>query len=131
MMKNISSVAKEVGLSTKTIRYYESIALTSEPIRGDNGYRYYNKRIIDELNFVKRARDAGFNLEECKELVHLYKSEERTAAQVKALMLDKITDIEARIAILQGMHSTLLSLASSCKGDNSSECAILDQLSIE
>lgn len=131
MMKNISAVAKEVGLSTKTIRYYESISLTSHPIRGDNGYRYYNQHIIDELNFVKRARDAGFNLEECKELVHLYKSEERTAAQVKALTLEKIADIESRIAILQGMHSTLLSLASSCKGDNSSQCAILDQLSIE
>ncbi|MFT7682875.1 MAG: MerR family copper efflux transcriptional regulator [Moritella dasanensis] len=131
MMKNISAVAKQVGLSTKTIRYYESIALTSEPVRGDNGYRYYNQRIIDELSFVKRARDAGFNLEECKELVHLYNSEERTAAQVKALTLEKIADIESRIAILQGMHSTLLSLASACKGDNSSQCAILDQLSVE
>lgn len=131
MMKNISMVAKEVGLSAKTVRYYESIGLISEPLRGDNGYRYYNKQIITELNFVKRARDAGFNLEECKELVHLYKSEDRTAAQVKALTLEKITDIEARIAILQGMHSTLLSLASSCKGDNSSSCAILDQLSTD
>lgn len=130
-MKNISMVAKEVGLSAKTVRYYESIGLISEPVRGDNGYRYYNKQITTELNFVKRARDAGFNLEECKELVHLYKSEDRTAAQVKALTLEKITDIEARIAILQGMHSTLLSLASSCKGDNSSSCAILDQLSTD
>lgn len=130
-MKNISTVAKEVGLSAKTVRYYESIGLISEPLRGDNGYRYYNKQTIAELNFVKRARDAGFNLEECRELVNLYNSEERTAAQVKALTLEKIVDIESRIAILQGMHSTLLSLASSCKGDNSSQCAILDQLSVE
>ena len=130
-MKNISTVAKEVGLPSKTIRYYESIGLTSAPERGDNGYRYYNQQCITELLFVKRARAAGFNLEECKELVVLYKNENRTAAQVKALTLDKIADIENRITILQGMHETLTGLAAACKGDGSSECAILDQLSHE
>jgi MerR family copper efflux transcriptional regulator len=130
-MKNISAVAKEVGLSAKTVRYYESIGLTSAPIRGENRYRYYNQDIINELNFVKRARAAGFNLEECKELINLYKDENRTAAQVKTLTLEKIADIEERIATLQGMLSTLQSLASSCRGDNSPHCSILEQLSNE
>lgn len=130
-MKSISTIAKEVGLPAKTIRYYESIGLTSSPERGDNGYRYYSHKLVLELLFVKRARAAGFNLEECKELIQLYKSENRTAAQVKSLTLDKINDIESRIAILQGMHDTLSSLASSCRGDDSPECAILDQLSHE
>ncbi|MFT5880740.1 MAG: MerR family copper efflux transcriptional regulator [Moritella sp.] len=130
-MKNISAVAKEVGLSAKTVRYYESIELTSAPIRGENGYRCYNQSIINELNFVKRARAAGFNLEECKELINLYKNENRTAAQVKALTLEKIADIEERIVTLQGMLSTLQSLASSCRGDNSPHCSILEQLSNE
>lgn len=130
-MKNISSAAKESGLSVKTVRYYESIGLTSEAIRGDNGYRYYNAALITELVFIKRARDAGFNIEECKELISLYKSESRTAAQVKSLTLDKIADIESRIKHLQEMHKTLSELASHCRGDASSSCAILDQLSHE
>lgn len=130
-MKNISAVAKEVGLSAKTVRYYESIGLTSSPIRGENGYRCYNQNMINELNFVKRARAAGFNLEECKELIQLQNDEHRTAAQVKALTLEKIADIEERIATLQGMLSTLQSLASTCRGDNSPHCAILEQLSNE
>lgn len=130
-MKNISQAAKAVGLSAKTIRYYESIGLTSPPQRGDNGYRYYNHSSINDLCFVKRARDAGFNLEECKELMQLYKNENRTAAQVKSLTLDKISDIEGRIEKLQGMLVTLKSLAASCHGGNSSDCSILKQLSKE
>ena len=131
LRKNISTAAKEVGLSAKTIRYYESIGLSSTPERGDNGYRYYSAAIIAELSFIKRARAAGFNLDECKELINLQRNEQRTSAEVKALTLGKIADLEARIKVLQTMHQTLVDLAASCKGDSSPCCAILTQLGTE
>ena len=81
---NISKVAKATGLTAKTIRYYESIGLISSPVRSDNGYRSYTDASLRELRFVKRARETGFNLEECQELLALYRDEHRTSAQVKS-----------------------------------------------
>lgn len=68
---NISKVAKATGLTAKTIRYYESIGLITAPVRSDNGYRSYTEGALRELRFVKRARETGFNLEECQELLAL------------------------------------------------------------
>lgn len=72
---NISKVAKATGLTAKTIRYYESIGLITAPVRSDNGYRSYTEGALRELRFVKRARETGFNLEECQELLALYRDE--------------------------------------------------------
>lgn len=84
---NISKVAKATGLTAKTIRYYESIGLISSPVRSDNGYRSYTDASLRELRFVKRARETGFNLEECQELLALYRDEHRTSAQTMEVMV--------------------------------------------
>ena len=125
---NISKVAKATGLTAKTIRYYESIGLISPPVRSENGYRSYAEGALRELNFVKRARETGFNLEECQELLALYRDEHRTSAQVKALAQEKIVDLRARIAGLQAMLSSLEGLVGCCQGNERPECPILDKL---
>ena len=124
---NISKVAKATGLTAKTIRYYESIGLITAPVRSDNGYRSYSDGALRELRFVKRARETGFNLEECQELA-LYRDEHRTSAQVKKLAQEKIVDLRARIAGLQAMLGALEEVVSCCHGDTSPECPILDEL---
>ncbi|BEE11267.1 MULTISPECIES: Cu(I)-responsive transcriptional regulator [Aeromonas] len=125
---NISKVAKATGLTAKTIRYYESIGLISAPVRSDNGYRSYTEGALRELRFVKRARETGFNLEECQELLALYRDEHRTSAQVKKLAQEKIVDLRSRIAGLQAMLSSLEGLVGCCHGDENPECPILDEL---
>ena len=125
---NISKVAKATGLTAKTIRYYESIGLISAPVRSDNGYRSYTEGALRELRFVKRARETGFNLEECRELLALYRDEHRTSAQVKKLAQEKIVDLRSRIAGLQAMLTSLEGLVCCCHGDENPECPILDEL---
>ena len=123
---NISKVAKATGLTAKTIRYYESIGLIAPPIRSENGYRSYSDGALRELSFVKRARETGFNLEECRELLALYRDEHRTSAQVKKLAQEKIVDLRARIAGSQAMLASLEAVVSCCHGDERPECPILD-----
>ncbi|QET80562.1 Cu(I)-responsive transcriptional regulator [Aeromonas veronii] len=125
---NISKVAKATGLTAKTIRYYESIGLITAPVRSDNGYRSYTEGALRELRFVKRARETGFNLEECQELLALYRDEHRTSAQVKKLAQEKIVDLRARIAGLHAMLTSLEGLVCCCHGDENPECPILDEL---
>ena len=126
---NISEAARQSGLSTKTIRYYEDIGLVAAAERAENGYRQYRSREVEELRFLARARDVGFNLDECRQLLDLQRNEERQSRHARELVLEKCQDIEQRIAHLKEMQTQLESLAARCRGDEGPDCAILDQLS--
>src|SRR5690606_30428640 len=99
------------------------------PARGENGYRTYSQRHLDELTLLRQARQVGFNLEECKELVHLFNDPARHSADVKARTLHKVAEIERHIEELQSMRQQLLTLAAACPGDDSADCPIIDNLS--
>ncbi|MDV2856581.1 Cu(I)-responsive transcriptional regulator [Oceanimonas sp. CAM02] len=125
---NISKVARLTGLTAKTLRYYESIGLIPEPERTDNGYRSYNDSLLRRIRFIKNAREAGFNLDECRELLILHDNECRTSAEVKALTLAKIAELEQRIAQMQQLLQGLRCLADQCHGDQQPECPIMEAL---
>ncbi len=126
---NISIVAKKTGLTSKAIRFYEDKGLVTPPLRGDNGYRSYTQQHINELTLLRQARQVGFNLEECGELVNLFNDPARHSADVKARTLQKVSEIERHIVELESMRKQLLSLAASCPGDDSANCPIIDNLS--
>lgn len=125
---NISEAARLSGLSSKTIRYYESVGLVKHPKRGENGYRDYQTRDIDILIFLNHARQVGFSLQECKQLLQLYRNPQRQSAHVKSLVLEKIEEIEEKLKYLHRMKATLTDLAEQCAGDEGPSCAIIDTL---
>ncbi|MBB3324104.1 MULTISPECIES: Cu(I)-responsive transcriptional regulator [Atlantibacter] len=126
---NISDVAKKTGLTSKAIRFYEEKGLVTPPLRSENGYRSYTQSHLDELTLLRQARQVGFNLEECKELVHLFNDPGRRSADVKARTLQKVAEIERHIVELNDMRAQLLALAESCPGDDGADCPIMDNLS--
>lgn len=125
---NISDVAKKTGLTSKTIRFYEEKALITAPIRSDNGYRHYSARHVEELTLLRQARQVGFNLDECRELVALFNDPARHSADVKARTLQKVAEIERHISELGEMRQRLLTLAEQCPGDEGAECPIINNL---
>ncbi len=48
----IGELANTAGVTTKTIRYYESIGVLEEPARTESGYRMYGPGSIERLDFV-------------------------------------------------------------------------------
>jgi len=128
---NISAAAKKTGLSSKTIRYYESIGLVDIAKRADNGYRDYNEADVSQLKFLQRARATGFSIEECRQLIELSQNPSRRSAHVKDLVMEKVGKVEVQIQELTHMHETLLAMASHCAGDEEPQCAIIDELKHE
>lgn len=126
---NISEAAARSGLAAKTIRYYEEIGLAPAPNRGANGYRRYGEPEIDRLRFLSRARSLGFSVEECRELLGLYGNRERRSADVKAIALARIGEIDRRIREMEALRRCLEDLAARCHGDDKPDCPILDDLS--
>ncbi|AEC16646.1 DNA-binding transcriptional regulator CueR [Gallibacterium anatis UMN179] len=125
----INEVAKLTNLSTKAIRFYEQKGLIAPPDRSVNGYRQYNMQHIEALNLIREAREIGFSLPECEQLLALYRNPHRRSADVKAQTLAKIDEIDAQIAKLQQMRTKLSALAAQCPGDDSENCPIINSLS--
>ena len=55
----IGELAATAGVTTKTIRYYESIGLLPEPARTPSGYRDYDETYADRLTFIRRSGAFG------------------------------------------------------------------------
>ena len=125
---NIGLVSQICGLPAKTIRYYEDIKLV-KPARSSNGYRDYSHIQTNTLVFLKRARELGFSIEECRSLLSLYQDKNRESFDVKRLAMAKIKQIDSRIRELKSLNDTLRDLAENCHGDSRPDCPILDQLS--
>lgn len=125
---NIGTVAKSSGVPAKTIRYYEEIGLIPPAARAENGYRDYTRRDVEMLRFIHRARALGFPIKDVGRLVRLWQDTGRASADVKALALRQIADVEARIAELQAIRRTLVHLTERCHGDDRPDCPILDDL---
>lgn len=125
---NIGEAAGLTGLPPKTIRYYEEIGLVVPSARRANGYRDYSEHDVRLLQFVARARSLGFSVENCRDLLSLYRDQHRASADVKALALARIEDIERKIRELQAMQATLEDLVARCHGDHRPDCPILRDL---
>ncbi len=126
---NISEAARRSGLSAKTIRYYEDIGLIAPARRGDNGYRQYEGSSLEQLQFLARARDVGFDIDECRQLLQLQQDSSRQSKHARALVLEKSEQLQARIDKLLSMQRVLQEMAGRCRGDEGPDCAILEDLS--
>ena len=124
----IGQAAKASGASVKMIRHYEAIGLVAPAGRRDSNYRDYTPEDVARLRFVRRARDLGFAIERIRDLLALWSDRGRSSSEVKRIALDHIADLEARIAGMREMVSTLHHLADGCAGDGRPDCPIIEGL---
>jgi Cu(I)-responsive transcriptional regulator len=125
---NIGEAARESGVTAKMIRYYESVDLLAPKGRTDAGYRVYGRQEIHTLRFIRQARHLGFSVDDIRKLLGLWQDRSRASAEVKAIALQHVADLERRIAELSQMRDTLAHLAEHCHGDGRPDCPILESL---
>ena len=125
---NISTASKAADLPVKTVRYYADIGLVSAPFRSEAGYRTYDDGSVRKLVFVRRAREFGFSVDECRELLSLYEDQYRSSADVKRIATKRLEEIAKKQQELQSLHDELAHLVDACKGDHRPDCPIIDGL---
>ena len=127
-MQRISAAARCAGLPVKTVRYYANIGLVEPTGRSAAGYRLYSQADVAKLEFVGRARRYSFSIEQCRDLLDLYEDAARPSAEVKRITLEKVAEIDDRIAELYTLRDELLRLAKTCHGDARPDCPIIGEL---
>jgi DNA-binding transcriptional MerR regulator len=95
-LARIQEVAAEIGLTPRSIRYYEEIGLLEPAARSDGDYRLFDDDDVERLRFIKGLRDdAGFSLAEIGALL-----EDERARSRNRLRFKETTDLTERRAIL-------------------------------
>ena len=67
----IGELAREAGVKTDTVRFYERQGILPEPSRTAAGYRVYGDGELRRIRFVKRAQSLGFSLDEIRRILSL------------------------------------------------------------
>ena len=127
----ISQIAKGSNVNIETVRYYEKRGLISEPPRSESGYRMFPKEVIQDIQFIKRAQDIGFTLEEIKKLLLASHNENFRSEDMYQFANHKIQEIDSKINELSHMKSLLEDLAAKCPGSGvpKDQCPIMKNLS--
>lgn len=103
---SIGDVAREAGIATSAVRYYESIGLLPAPSR-QSGQRRYDPSTIRTIGFIKLAQHAGFTMLEIQTLLHGFPTETSPSARWKELAEHKLLEIQTQLEHILEMKRTL------------------------
>ena len=92
----IGELAELVGMSPRTIRYYEEIGLLNSIKRMEGGKRVYRDKDIQRLKFIKRLKYLGLTLSEMHELEDIYQMH-RTNRKVLPRLLELLDNHVGKI----------------------------------
>lgn len=127
--KTIGWVAKQAGVNTQTVLYYERRGLLPAPPRSISGYRLFNDETVQRIQFIKRAKELGFTLKQVITLLELQNTEHASCAEVSRMAANHLHDIASKIHDLESMRDTLMPLLEACpKKGTVKSCPIIESL---
>ncbi|MDP5030158.1 MAG: MerR family transcriptional regulator [Paraglaciecola sp.] len=127
----ISELAKKVGISAHTLRYYEKAGLLSPSQRNQNNYREYTQEDVATTKFILACKESGFSLAETSALLAIKDNKDQHAcAEAKLITRNKIEEISQQISQLKNMQTTLIDLEKYCCGgpESAEFCTIISTL---
>ncbi len=118
----IGELGQRADVSTKTIRYYESLGLLSDPERTPSGYRDYDDHAVERLRFIRDAQASGLSLAEIASVLELKAAGERSCQHTTALLDRHLVEIDEQIVRLVAARDQLAELAKRAKSLDPSAC---------
>jgi DNA-binding transcriptional MerR regulator len=108
----IGELAARVGMTERTIRYYEEVGLLESVKRLDGGIRVYTDDDVRRLKFIQKLKVLGLSLQEMNELEGMYKTHRSNRAVLPRLieLLDAhLRTVDGRIAELHALRDEIRS----------------------
>jgi Hg(II)-responsive transcriptional regulator len=122
----IGLLARAAQVNIETVRYYQTRKLLPIP-RSIGAFRYYPVELVERIQFIKRAQELGFSLEEIRELLRLNDGADRPS--IRKIARARLEQIEKKLRELSRMRSALNGLIEDCQHSaGSAACPIIQTL---
>jgi MerR family copper efflux transcriptional regulator len=118
----IGELAARSGVTTKTIRFWESERLLAEPARTPSGYRDYEPAVLDRLSFIRHAQTAGLTLAEIRQILAISDDGQPPCGHVTELIHDHLDEVDQRLGELTETRRILHQLAQRAANQDPAEC---------
>lgn len=108
----IGELAAKVGLTERTIRYYEERGLLESVKRLDGGQRVYTDDDVRRLKFIQKLKVLGLSLAEMQELETLYgrhHTNDKVLPRLIELLDAHLTTVSERLRELAALRDEIRS----------------------
>ncbi|TAN24191.1 MAG: MerR family transcriptional regulator [Actinomycetota bacterium] len=107
-LSRIGVVAERIGISERTLRYYEEFGLVTPSAYSRGGARLYDEDVINRVSHIRNLQSLmGFNLEEIKDILsvedHLdqirieYRSGSKPKKELLSAAINILNDLQAKV----------------------------------
>ena len=112
----IGEVAKQLGINTSAIRFYEKEGLlsTRSPVRTGNGYRDYSAADIEQIAWICQLKHLGLELSDIKLLLNNNDSNCSNLQERLETQITKYTQL--KVAIEQRINALTQAKSACAKG---------------
>ena len=108
-----STLARQAGVSTDTLRFYERRGLLARPPRDANGYRRYPPDALQRVVMIQRALDAGFTLGDLERILRVRDAGGVPCREVLSIASSRLKELDERIASLIDLRTRVGALVTS------------------
>ena len=122
----ISEFARTANVNVETVRYYQRTGVLDTPAPS-NSYRQYTQGHLEQMEFIKNAKLAGFSLTDIKELRNLDAVRDR--GTIRQRSEQKKRELEIKLEELKAAKVFLDGLITECKASTAHSCPIIEGLS--
>ena len=125
---SIGELARRTGVKVPTIRYYEQIGVLPSPPRTEGQQRRYDVGHAGRLNFVRHARELGFEVDAIRELLAMSANPNQSCAEVDEMARRHVAAIDRRIAHLSALRAELQRTIDECGRGRVCDCRVIETL---
>ena len=107
----IGNLAKDTGITTRTLRYYEEMGIMSPPWRIEGSSRIYSSEDVRKLKFILKLKELGLSIKEMQELDSVYNEAKETDRIIPRLveMLDNhINTLDEKMTKLSSLRKEIV-----------------------
>ena len=127
-MFTIGEISARVGVKVPTIRYYEKMGLLAEPSRSSGNQRRYSQKELEQLGFIKHARDLGFPLDTIRSLISLSQTRHNDCSAVDELASQHLQQVRDRLSLLAKLETELERIVGGCQAGVVEQCYVIESL---
>ncbi len=107
----IGDLAIELGLTTRTLRYWEEVGIIESVPRADGATRGYTPYYVRRIRFIMKLKELGLTIKEMQDLYAAYGEARETSRMIPQLVgvLDKhINKIDEKMSSLASLRKDIV-----------------------